>query len=76
MFCGTCFNRQESHKQLDDEVDLEAEIEEEMRQEELLRAERSHELRLQKQRIIAVSEVNVMYLICRLITQLHARRRS
>ena len=56
---ATFLLRQESHKQLDDDVDLEAEIEEEMKQEELLRAERSHELRLLKQKIIAVRGIRV-----------------
>jgi len=54
----TFSGRQESHKHLDDEIDIEAEIEEEMKEEELLRAERCDERRLQKQRIIAVCDLS------------------
>lgn len=50
LFCGC----QESHKQLDDDVDLEAEIEEELKQEELVRVERMH-----RQRAITVRECGV-----------------
>lgn len=60
------FDRQESHKQLDDEIDLEAEIEEEMRQEELARNERGQEILQQKLHAIAVKKTTLDTFNCQL----------
>ena len=59
-FFLSCASRQESHKHMDDEADLEAEIQHELEEEELLDIERKKELK--QQRMLEVRHVPFSFL--------------